>query len=79
MGHSNKSGMIREKHVDILAAYFKLLETDKRAKDVARMKLYEEVGEKFYISARHCGLIIRKAMKDPMLRKDAQNRILYGD
>jgi len=70
---------MREKHIAILAAYFKLLETDKRAKDVARMKLYEEVGDQFFISARHCGLIIRKGLRDSCLTKEAKQKNLFGE
>ena len=71
--------LIREKHVSIIVAYFKLLETDKRAKDVAKMKLYEEVGEQFFISARHCGLIIRKGLKDPSIRKEVEQKQLFDE
>lgn len=70
---------IREKHIAIICAYFKLLETDKRAKDVAKMKLYEEVGDQFFISARHCGLIIRKGLKDPATLREAEQKKIFGE
>lgn len=77
--NGTSSVLIREKHVSIIVAYFKLLDTDKRAKDVAKMKLYEEIGEQFFISARHCGLIIRKGLKDPEIRKEVDQKIMFDE
>lgn len=75
----SSSIQIREKHIAIICAYFRLLETDKRAKDVAKMKLYEEVGDQFFISARHCGLIIRKGLKDSTILREVEQKKLFGE